>query len=463
MEGTQPQLVIVSNRLPVARSGGAWKASAGGLVTALRPVVAQRDSTWVGWDGGSADLPPTLPGTPAKLVGVHLSAGDVRRYYDGFSNRTLWPLFHDQVQAPVFDRDWWRAYQSVNARIADIAAGAVEPGAEALWWLHDYHLLLAPTLLRDRGVAGTIGFFLHIPWPPPELYARLPWRADLLRGVLGADLVSFHTEAYRRNFVRTCRQVLGDEVRVSGSQVALGGRSVRTLANPISIDVGDFTAAATSPEVAKERRRLDRQFGDKVLLLGVDRLDYTKGIPERLEAIDLLLERRADLRSRLSIVQLAVPSRGAVEEYQELRDTVERITGHINGRFTEPGSDVPVYYLHRGVPLPRLVAYYCRADVMMVTPLKDGMNLVAKEFVTCQGAVSRAGALVLSEFTGAATELREALPCNPFDPEGLSHVLEAAVELDLNDRRRRMRAMSRRVARADVHRWARVELERAGS
>jgi len=444
----EPRLVIVSNRLPVSRSDAGWKASAGGLVTALRPVVARRESTWVGWDGGSDDLPPQLPGTSAGLVGVHLSADDAHRYYDGFANRTLWPLFHDQVQTPVFDRDWWRAYRGVNERIAEAAAEVVEPGQDALWWLHDYHLMLLPDLLRRRGVAGTLGFFLHIPWPPPELYARLPWRTDLLRGLLGADLVSFHTEAYRRNFVRTCRQVLGDEVRVSGAEMTYDGRSIRTLANPISIDVDDFTAAATSQEVAQERGTLDQQFEGKVLLLGVDRLDYTKGIPERLEAIDLLLERRTDLRSRVSVVQLAVPSRGAVQEYQDLRDEVERITGHINGRFTEPGSDVPVYYLHRGVPLPRLVAYYCRADVMMVTPLKDGMNLVAKEFVTCQAAAQRAGALVLSEFTGAATELREAVPCNPFDPEGLSHALEAAIELGLSDRRRRMRAMSRRIARA---------------
>jgi trehalose 6-phosphate synthase len=452
-------LGIVSNRLPVRRVGSTWQAAAGGLVTALRPIVARRDARWIGWDGGSSRLPATLPGTAAELAPVSLSGTEVRQYYDGFGNRTIWPLFHDNIEAPTFQRDWWDAYVEVNRRFAEVCA---ERPDAALWWVHDYHLMLLPGMLRDAVGDAPISFFLHIPWPPPELFARLPWRREILLGLLGADVVSFHTERYRTNFVRTCARVLAGEVRTTGRTIETAdGRTVRTLANAISIDNDEFAEMAVTGAVDAQRRRLRRQLGERTLLLGVDRLDYTKGIPERLLAVELLLERRPDLATRLLLVQVAVPSRGTVKEYQGLREQVEAITGRINGRFTEPGHDVPVHYLHRGVSREQLSAYYAEADVMLVTPLKDGMNLVAKEFVISQAAVGRAGALVLSEFTGAALELGEALPCNPFDAEGLSRVIERAIDLPEDDRQARTQAMARRLRRADVHRWARRELDAA--
>ncbi|MEX2620345.1 MAG: trehalose-6-phosphate synthase [Egibacteraceae bacterium] len=456
-EGT---LAVVSNRLPVRRVGSKWQAAVGGLVTALRPIVRQRAARWIGWDGGAESLPAALPGTPAELAPVSLSATEVRHYYDGFGNRTIWPLFHDNIETPAFHREWWDSYAGVNRRFADVCA---DSGDAALWWVHDYHLMLLPQMLRDKQQDAPISFFLHIPWPPPELFARLPWRREILLGLLGADVVTFHTEQYRKNFVRTCGRVLSrDEARAFGRTIELAdGRQVHTAANPISIDNDDFADLAVSAEVAAERERLQQQFGDRMMLLGVDRLDYTKGIPQRLEAFERLLDRRPDLRTKLVLVQLAVPSRGNVSAYQGLRSQVEAIVGRINGRFTEPGHDAPVHYLHRGVPFPHVVASYCQADVMLVTPLKDGMNLVAKEFIITQAAAGRAGALVLSEFTGAALELREAFPCNPFDIEGLSHVLERAIAAPEDDRRTRSRAMARRLRRADVHRWARLELETA--
>jgi trehalose 6-phosphate synthase len=456
---TNGRLIIASNRLPIRRVGDRWEASAGGLVTALRPVVQQRAATWIGWDGGAEDIPPRLPGTSAELAPITLTAEDARSYYDGFANRTIWPLFHDNIETPTFDREWWASYVHVNERFAECLADARDVG---LWWVHDYHLMLLPRLLRESGTTAPISFFLHIPWPPPELFARLPWRREILRGLLGGDVVSFHTESYRRNFTNTCARILRDDgVRVSGRSVVLeDGRKVRTAANPISIDVGEFVGLATSDEVTAKRRRLEEQFVGRLMLLGVDRLDYTKGLIQRLEAVELLLARRPDLRSRIVLVQLAVPSRGQVHEYRGLRAEVEAIAGRMNGRFTEPGQDVPVHYLHRGVPRESLVAYYCQADVMLVTPLKDGMNLVAKEYVVCQSAVHRPGALVLSEFAGAALELREAWTCNPFDVEGLSRVIEGAVDTALVGNHDAVQAMARRIRRADVHRWARREIER---
>ncbi len=448
-------VVAVANRLPVHRGADGWELSPGGLVTALRPVMESRSGTWVGWDGGESGAPERLPSMSIDLEGVALSADDVAGYYHGFANRTLWPLLHDAVEKPVLERAWWTRYRAVNEAFAEAAVHALRDQPDALLWVHDYHLVLVPELVRRALPEQRSGFFLHVPWPSPDLYARLPWRADLLRGLLGADVVSFHTEAYRRNFVRSVvRHVGQDLVEARGSVLALrDGREVRTTAAPISIDAAQYGSAARSSEALRELALLEEQFAGRTVLLGVDRLDYTKGIVERLLAVELLLERRPDLRSSLVFVQVAVPSRDDVQEYRDLRATVEQTIGRINGRFTEPGADVPVHYLYRGLPQEHLAAYYARADALLVTPLMDGMNLVAKEYVVVQQALRRSGALVLSEFTGAAAELREATRCNPFDVEGLSRVVEGVLEQPESDRRAALTAMARRVRTNDVHRW----------
>ncbi|QNN54249.1 alpha,alpha-trehalose-phosphate synthase (UDP-forming) [Nocardioides mesophilus] len=470
MSGTQPRseepgLVVLSNRLPVSRVGNKWQTSAGGLVTALLPLVSTRPTSWVGWDGGSHKLPEKLPGTDAGLVGVGLSRADVKAYYDGFSNATLWPLFHDLVGTPEFQRSWWEAYQRVNRSFAEAALKTGEELSSPTYWVQDYQLMLVPQLLR-AGTDAPVRYFLHIPFPAPELFARLPWRDQLLRGLLGADTVSFHTEHYRRNFVRACALLLTD-VTVRGRDIVLeDGRVVHTQANPISIDTTDFAEDARSEEVTGRLQRLRRQFAGRRVLLGVDRLDYTKGIPERLLAFERLLEDREDLHGRVCLVQIAVPSRGDVEEYQRLRDLVDQLVGRINGRFTRPGEDVPVHYFHRGVAREDLLAYYLLADLMLVTPLKDGMNLVAKEFVTVQhaalsarSATEGAGALVLSEFTGAADEMPQAYLCNPFDLDGVSAVMATALSAAPEERRRRLDLLARRVRRHDIHAWAERELD----
>ena len=384
-----------------------------------------RGGVWIGWDGG-ADVPRRIDGFGVDLVGVALTRREVDAYYHGFANSTLWPLLHGLVEQPTFDRSWWDAYRDVNARFVD----ADDAGHAAFRWVHDYQLLLVPDLLRQRGVLGPIGFFLHVPFPPAEVFARMPWRAKVLEGMLGADAVSFHTTRYRDNFLRACVHLL-DGVEVEGTHLRLGdGRRVRTEVHPISIDASDFARRALAPGVERHLRGLRKQFDGRRVILGVDRLDYTKGIPERLRAVELLLESRPELQGKIAFLQVAVPSRGEIREYRQLRATVEQLVGRVNGRFTEPGQDVPVHYLYRGVTAERLLAYYRLADVAVVTPLQDGMNLVAKEYVTVQAATGGSGVLVLSEFAGAVEELPEALPCNPFDLEGLAGTLSLALELD---------------------------------
>ena len=462
MKDTSRPLVVVANRLPVSRSGDAWRLSSGGLVTALAPIMSRAKGAWVGWDGGTEGVPSSAPDLPMKLVPIALERAELNGYYHGFSNRTVWPLFHDLIQPARFDRTWWRHYVEANERFATATVKLLKRmSGDPVVWVQDYHLMLVPKMLREHSDVP-IMFFLHIPFPPPELFSRLPWRAELLEGLLGADVVSFHTDRYRKNFARTCGRILS-EATVSGRHVSMNGRNTLTSAHPISIDANDFGGVAKSDRVASELEVLRRQFVGKQVLLGVDRLDYTKGIPERLEAFEQLLERRADLRGKVALVQIAVPSRGSVREYRDLRVAVEQLVGRINGRFTEPGGDVPIHYIHRGVPRERLVAYYGLADVMLVTPLKDGMNLVAKEYVVSQGAVGGSGRLVLSEFTGAALELKEAVACNPFDIDGLSRALEDALDVSPEEGRRRLTAMCRRVTKNDVHRWADDSLADLGS
>ncbi len=376
-------VVTIANRLPVRRGEDGWELSPGGLVTALRPVMAAHTGAWVGWDGGTRGIPATLPDLSVRLLPVGLSAAQIRQYYHGFANATLWPLLHDAIEKPRFERAWWHGYQGVNDVFAKAALAPLAERPDPLAWVHDYHLMLVPRLIREHRPDQPIGFFLHVPWPPPDIFARLPWRQEILFGLLGADVVSFHTEQYRRNFVRACGRLLaGTGVQIHGPKITLPDRRVvSTTSAPISIDAAEFSRLATDPGTDTDIAALSEQFADRTLLLGVDRLDYTKGIVERLLAVEMLLERRADLRAGLAFLQIAVPSRDDVPEYRNLRGTVERHIGRINGQFTEPGADVPVHYLYRGLPPQQLAAYYASAACLLVTPLIDGMNLVAKEYV----------------------------------------------------------------------------------
>ena len=450
-------LLVVANRLPVDQTvlpDGTveWSRSPGGLVSALHPVLRDRSGTWIGWSGG-IDSTPYVPDTDGiRMRSVPLSASDYENYYEGYANSTLWPLYHDAVETPAFHRRWWEAYQRVNRRFAQVTADYAE--RDSMVWVQDYHLQLVPAMLREMRPDLRIGFFMHIPFPPSELFMQLPRRSELLRGMLGADLVGFQTAAGAENFCRLAARLLG--VEVTGSKMAIDGRTVRTGAFPISIDFEEMQELGRRPDVIERAAALRADLGDPAkVILGVDRLDYTKGIEHRLKAYrELLTDGRVKVQDTV-MVQVAAPSRERVEHYKLLRDKVEREVGRINGEFGRVGVPA-VHYLNQSFDRPEVAALYLAADVMAVTPLRDGMNLVAKEYVAAR--VDNGGALLLSEFTGAAAELPESYLINPHDVDSLKGTLVKALDTPAPENRARMRAMRRRVRSHDVRAWAKSYL-----
>jgi trehalose 6-phosphate synthase len=451
-------LVVVANRLPVDETVLAdgtieWRRSPGGLVSALHPVLRDRHGTWIGWAGG-IDSTPFVPDSDGiRMRAVPLSDDDYTDYYEGYSNSTLWPLYHDAVETPAFHRRWWEAYQRVNRRFAHAAADYAE--RDSTVWIQDYHLQLVPAMLRTLRPDLRIGFFMHIPFPPAELFMQLPKRGDLLTGMLGADLVGFQTTFGAENFLRLTARLLG--VKSSDDGVAYEDRTVRVGAFPISIDVSEMDELGNDPEVQERAARLRHDLGDPgKVILGVDRLDYTKGIEHRIKAYrELLVDGRIKVQDTI-MVQVAAPSRERVEHYKILRDRVEREVGRINGEFGRVGSPA-VHYLNQSFSRTEVAALFRAADVMAVTPLRDGMNLVAKEYVSTR--VDNGGALVLSEFTGAAAELTEAYLVNPHDLDALKDTLVRAVEAPAVENRARMRALRKTVRAHDVRAWARAYLK----
>jgi trehalose 6-phosphate synthase len=453
--------VVVANRLPVDRVTGPdgtseWKPSPGGLVTALEPVMQTADGAWVGWSGnaGPADVPFDADGM--RLVPVELSHDDVADYYEGFCNATLWPLYHDVIAPPEFHRHWWEAYVSVNRRFAE--AAATQAADQATVWVHDYQLQLVPQMLRDLRPDLRIGFFNHIPFPGYEIFAQLPWRRQIVSGLTGADLVGFQRRSDATNFQRACRRA--GHFATKGALVRIphgdGERLVHAAAFPISIDTASLAALAKEPQVRERSREIRASLGDPdVVLLGVDRLDYTKGILHRLRAYEEVLADESLAPLTASLILVAAPSRERVEQYRLLRDEVEVAVGRVNGEHGELGNPA-VNYLHQSYPKQEMAALFLAADVMLVTSLRDGMNLVAKEYVACRNDES--GTLVLSEFTGAADELNTAIIVNPHDIEELKAAIVGAAQLPPQQARRRMRAMRRQVQQHDVTFWARAFL-----
>jgi trehalose 6-phosphate synthase len=383
-----------------------------------------------------------------SLIPIPLSAREVELYYEGFSNATLWPLYHDVVATPVFDREMWETYRSVNQRFAEAAAEAAEEGAVV--WVQDYQLQLVPAMLRKLRPDLRIGFFLHIPFPPTELFWRLPWRKELVEGLLGADLVGFQLPGGASNFRRLCRRLLG--LPYKGNEIFLDDRVVTTQAFPISVDFAQLDSLVREPRIVDRAKEIRVELGDpEHVLLGVDRLDYTKGIGQRLEGFGELLKDGRLQPGEAVFVQIATPSRERVDEYRKLRDDIELQVGRINGEHAQLGYQ-PVWYFHQSYGHDELAALYLAADVMVVTPLRDGMNLVAKEYISCHHDLH--GALVLSEFAGAADELRQAYLVNPYDVEDVKRQMLAAMRATPHELARRMRTMRRRVATYDVDRWA---------
>ncbi len=468
------RLVVVSNRLPIklTRNKGSdeWRIEpgSGGLVTAMAPVLRRRGGLWIGWPGtveeDGVELEPLLPRVVERfgyqLQPVPLTADERDNFYLGFSNEVVWPLFHDLQTLYNFDPAYWRTYRTVNRKYAEVIVANARAGDYI--WVHDYHLMNVARELRDLGFEGRIGFFLHTPFPNPDIYLKLPWRFEILQGLLQYDLLGFQTVRDRRNFLHCVRRLLID-VPMAGSGAVVtcrvDGRPIRVGSFPISIDFEAFAALGGSPEVAARCSRLQERLPGRRLVLGVDRLDYTKGIPYRLQAFRKALERFPELRGRLSLIQVVVPSRENIPEYADLKEEIERLVGRINGEFTESGW-VPIHYIYRSLEREDLVAHYRCAEIAFVTPLKDGMNLVAKEY--CAANVDESGVLILSEFAGAADQLQEgALLVNPYDLEGMAEAIHRATRMSPEERRDRMRKLRAAVRSQDIFWWTDLFLRAA--
>ena len=450
----QADLVIVANRLPVDRVELAdgtrtWRRSPGGLVTALEPVLRSNDGVWIGWPGGTEQHLEPLEDNGLRLLPMSMTAEEIEGHYEGFSNATIWPLYHDLVAKPAFHREWWDEYRKVNQRFAEQAAEVTAPGGTV--WIQDYQLQLVPEMLRALRPDLRIGFYLHIPFPPAELFQQLPWRRQILEGLLGADLVGFQLPGAAQNFIRLVRQRVGHKTHRDAVYLP-DGRTVRAAAFPISIDAAGFEELARSEGVNARAKEIREALGNpRKIFLGVDRLDYTKGIYARLRAFsELMSEGHLDVDDAV-FVQVAVPSRERVEQYRVLRDDIDRLVGRINGDLGRIGRPA-VSYLHSSYPREEMAALYRAADVMVVTPYRDGMNLVCKEYVACR--YENDGALVLSEFAGAADELRQAWLVNPYDLNGMKSALLEAYQADHREQTRRMKAMRRTVATNDIDAWA---------
>ena len=447
--------MVASNRLPftIQRSGGQLerRPSPGGLVSALEPVLRRRGGTWVGWPGIELGPDEQIPhgNEPYRVSPVHLSGGEITRYYHGFSNGTLWPLLHSLPDHASFVRRNFETYATVNDRFAEVVIAEAQDAE--LIWVHDYQLMLAPSLIRRELPDCRLAFFLHIPFPPFDIFRLLPWDRELLNGILACDLIGFHVMGYAQNFLDCVERRLGARVDRESMIVEYGDRAVRVGAFPIGIEFSDFEEAARRAPRSPQRERI---------VLGVDRLDYTKGIPDRMKAFARLLELHPEHREKVVLLQIAVPSRSQVSSYRDLKREIDELVGQINGRFAT-ASWSPIRYLYRSIPQDRLAAIYRDADVGLVTPLRDGMNLVAKEFVAAQ--VDEPGVLVLSRLAGAAETMREALLVNPYDVDRTAEAIHRALSMEEEERRSRIAALRRREKRENVHEWVHKLLDAAGA
>lgn len=460
------RLVVVSNRLPavVSKEEGEWqiKPGAGGLVTALSPVLRRNQGLWIGWPGCHGEVP--VEGLFEQfseehgynLAAVPLSEEEEEKYYRGFSNEILWPLFHDLLGHCHFDLENRNVYREVNRRFAEVVTDSISE--DDFVWIQDYQLLEVGKFMRDQGVEQPLGFFLHIPFPSPDLFRRLPWKKDFINAMLEYDLIGFQTLRDRRNFVNTARELVPEleaDIRRRYTLLQHGERTIKVVHYPISIDFDEFNDLAQTKEVADASWYLHENYGSRQLILGLDRLDYTKGIPERFLAFERALEKYPELRrDKVSLIQVVVPSRTLVPDYQNLKELLDGLAGRINARFSEHGW-VPIHYFFRSLERVQLLGYYRACEIALVSPLRDGMNLVAKEF--CASSIDDNGVLILSEFAGAADQLGKwALLVNPYDYDGTADAIYRAYTMSEAERKRRMKMLRSEVRRNNVHRW--VEL-----
>ncbi len=462
MNSSQHRIVVVSNRLPVTivrgHDGFQIEPSSGGLVTALRPLLNDSAGIWIGWTG--TDELPEIEQVLEQhsrqsnfaLKPVFMTPEERSRFYCGFSNEVLWPLFHDLQSRCNFDPTYWDTHLTVNRRFAEKTASEAQHGD--LIWVHDYHLMSVASSLRQLGVNERLAYFHHIPFPSPDIFEKLPWREEILTALLDFDVVGLQTLRDRRNFVACLRQfVKKAEIRTHGEHLVVDepGRSTFVGAFPISIDFDEFSKGAAKVDVANRADEITRGFNGRHIILGVDRLDYTKGIPEKLAAFRHLLECHSDLHRKVTLVQVVVPSREDIPKYGELKAQIQRTVSEINGRYGEPGW-VPIHYIHRSLDRPELLAFYRAANIALVTPLKDGMNLIAKEY--CAARVNDDGVLILSEFAGAAFQLhRGALLVNPYHTRAVADAIRMSCEMPLAQQKKRMSRLKATVRRENIFWW----------
>ena len=459
------RLIIVSNRLPYrfeddGEGGFELERSVGGLATGLGPLHEQDGNLWIGWADADAGMDDDERARLAAAFderdcrAVFLDDRDAEAYYEGFSNSAIWPLFHGFPQFTRFDEEEWEAYRRVNERFCEAALAEARPGDTL--WIQDYHLMLLPSMLREALPDASIGFFLHIPFPDYETFRTLPWRDEIVRGVLGADLIGFHAYDYVRHFLSSCRRVAGIE-NTSGT-LTVDGRVVQVDAFPLGIDYARFRDAARTPEVQAAVETLAAEKGHEgcKVMLSVERLDYSKGIPERLDAFDAFLDKHPEWKGRVVLMLVTVPSRENVASYRALKKRIDELVGQVNGKHSTMDW-TPVDYYYRSLPFEQLVSLYAASDVMLVTPLRDGMNLVCKEYLACHDGDG--GVLVLSEMAGASYELHEALCVNPFDRAGIARAMQEALTMPPDEQRKRNAPMQQRLARYTSKKWAREFLD----
>lgn len=461
------RLVVASNRSPytfrqIGRSMKAERAI-GGLVAAVEPALCFLGGIWIGWSGRPQHQPERMavpPDDPKyELQFVALSNDEIDRYYEGFANGALWPLCHYALDKCNFSREHWQVYAAVNQKFAAAILQELRP--QDVVWIHDYHLALVPQFVRAGAPGVRIAYFWHIPFPSVDLFRALPWRRDVLRGLLNSDLIGFHTETYVRNFLDCAETILNVPVDRERGLVTLGNRAVKVRALPLGIDVAYCQQLASSPEMQAKAETIRRALKSEIVALGVERLDYTKGILERMWAVERLLEKYPDLRHRFSLLQIAAPSRTKVSEYRRLKRLVDETIGRINGRFAQLDW-APITYFYKAIPRAELTAYYQAADMALVIPLRDGMNLVAKEYVASR--TNDEGIIILSEFAGVAEEFeQEAILVNPFDIEQVAEAIKQAIDMEPSERRRRMHRLREKVKRHDLTWWLRRILREIAS
>jgi trehalose 6-phosphate synthase len=446
------RLIVVSNRVSVPQAMGAAGAQ-GGLAVALSAALREHRGMWFGWSGketetftGHLDLQRNQDVTTAT---IDLEPQDIEEYYNGYANRTLWPLFHYRIDLTEYDRNFDEGYERVNARFADSVVPLIEP--EDLVWVHDYHLLPLGAMLREKGIANRMGLFLHIPWPPTRLFVSLPNHEQLVESMLQYDLIGFQTEEWLDSFTHYIKKELGLKIGEDGA-IKYQGRRIVARAFPIGIDYKEFVEAGRTDEAISAHDRLKNSLGGgRKMLIGVDRLDYSKGLGERFDSFGRFLTDNPDMAKDVVLLQIAPPSREDVESYQLIRHDLERKAGHINGAHADVAW-VPIRYVNRGYPRAELAGFYRAADIALVTPLRDGMNLVAKEFVAAQDPEDP-GVLILSRFAGAAPQMADAILVNPHSTEEVSEAIKAALHMPLEERKRRHQALLVSVRDEDVVRW----------